>query len=343
MSKNLRLKISLGIVAVAILTGAVLILNQPESRSNSQSTDDAYVRADLTVIAPQVSGTITAVSVEDNQWVQQGDPLFRIDDRELTADVDSAMAATASLQAQLARQQSVIAQALATKGATLANVKLAERNYQRFANLARDGSGTLQAQQQAEADLAVQRAALERDQAGLQYAEQHVVVLNAELAKARAIKTEAEIKLSHATVVAPVSGVVAQRHVRVGGYAHAGQAQLTLVPLDRIYVEANFRETQLARIQPGQAVYITADALPGLQLNGTVESLGAASGSSFSLVPPHNATGNFTKIVQRLPVRIRLAENQTDAARLRVGMSVTPTIEVNNEEANKTVAARASR
>ncbi|CAM3937731.1 HlyD family secretion protein [Bordetella tumulicola] len=343
MSKNFHLKAGIGLVALVVLTAAVLILNKPESSALSQSTDDAYVRADMTVVAPQVSGVITTVAVEDNQWVQAGDPLFHIDDRGLRADLNSATAAVDSLRAQLDRQQSLIAQARAAKAASSANVKLAERNYKRFTNLARDGSGTIQAQQQAEADLAVQRAAFERDQAGLQFAEQQVVVLNAELAKARAMAADAEIKLSYATVIAPSSGVIAQRHIRVGGYAHAGEAQLTIVPLDKVYIEANFRETQLARMQIGQSVDITVDALPGVRLNGSVESLGPASGSSFSLVPPHNATGNFTKIVQRLPIRIRLAAGQADAARLRVGMSVTPTVEVGAGQTNTKVAIKASR
>jgi membrane fusion protein (multidrug efflux system) len=260
--------------------------------------------------------------------VQAGDPLVNIDDRGLRIAVDTAKATIATLQAQLDRQRSTIAQARAAVAASSANLRLAEANHSRFANLARDGSGTVQAQEQAEAQWDTQRAARERDQAGLREAEQQVAVLRAELEKAQAAKADAELKLSYASVVAPVSGVVAQRKARLGSYAHVGDPMLTLVPLDALYVEANFRETQLARVRVGQPVDITVDALPGVRLKGRVESLGPASGVSFSPVPPHNATGNFTKIVQRLPVRIHLEPGQEDARRLRVGMSVRPRIDV---------------
>lgn len=159
--------------------------------------------------------------------------------------------------------------------------------------------------------------------------------LRAELEKARsallaaqAEKAAVDLKLSYASIVAPVSGVVAQRKARVGGYARMGEPLLTLVPVDAVYVEANFRETQLARVRVGQPVDITVDALPDVRFKGRVQSLGPASGVSFSPVPPHNATGNFTKIVQRLPVRIQLEPGQEGARQLRVGMSARPRVDV---------------
>ncbi|THF67207.1 HlyD family secretion protein [Pseudothauera nasutitermitis] len=342
MSKNLRFRIIAGSAAAIALVAAFLILNRSESSAGTQSTDDAYVQADFTVIVPQVAGVITRVDVADHQEVQAGAPLVGIDERDLRIAVDnakahiaSAEATIASLQAQLDRQQSAIAQARAALAASGANLKLAEANRNRFANLARDGSGTVQAHQQAEAEWDVQRAARERDQAGLRSAEQQIAILRAELEKARAAllaaqaeKAAADLNLSHASIVAPVSGVIAQRKARVGGYARVGEPLLTLVPLDAVYVEANFRETQMARVRVGQPVDITVDALPDVHLKGRVESLGPASGVSFSTVPPHNATGNFTKIVQRLPVRIHLEPGQEDARRLRVGMSVRPIIDV---------------
>lgn len=342
MSKNLRFRIIAGSIAVIALVAAFLILNRSESRASTQSTDDAYVQADFTVIVPQVAGVITRVDVTDHQEVQAGAPLVGIDERDLRIAVDnakahiaSAEATIASLQAQLDRQQSTIAQARAALAASGANLKLAEANRDRFANLARDGSGTVQAHQQAEAEWDVQRAARERDQAGLRSAEQQTAILRAELEKARAAllaaeaeKATADLNLSYAKVVAPVSGVIAQYKARVGGYARVGEPLLTLVPLDAIYVEANFRETQMARVRVGQPVDMTVDALPDVRLKGRVESLGPASGVSFSTVPPHNATGNFTKIVQRLPVRIHLEPGQEDTRRLRVGMSVRPVIDV---------------
>jgi membrane fusion protein (multidrug efflux system) len=333
------------LIAAATLAGAFLILNRPESAAAEQSTDDAYVRADFTVIVPQVAGIITEVAVDDHQEVRVGAPLVSIDERDLriavhhaAAQIAGAAASVASLQAQIERQHSAIRQARAALAASGAHLKLAEANRSRFTNLARDGSGTMQAQQEAEAQWDVQRAARERDQAGLCLAEQQTSILGAELEKARAAwrsaqaeKATAELNLSHARVTAPVSGVVAQRRARVGGYARVGEPLLTLVPLDAVYVEANFRETQLARVRVGQPVSITVDALPGVRLKGRVDSLGPASGVSFSPIPPHNATGNFTKIVQRLPVRVRLEPGQENARRLRVGMSVRPSIGIGIE------------
>ncbi|MEC5342925.1 HlyD family secretion protein [Brenneria populi] len=328
MAKNLTFRISAGVIVLAALAGAFFILNRPEAGASRQSTDDAYVQADFTVVAPQVAGVISQLAVEENQPVRAGDPLVNLDDRDLRIAVDAARATVASLQAQRDRQQSAIAQARAAVNASVANLKLADANRSRFTNLARDGSGTLQAKQQAEAQWGIQHAALERDQAGLRAAEQQVAILQAELERTRAALADAELKLSYAHIAAPVGGVVAQRAARVGGYVHIGEPLLTLVPLDAVYVEAHFRETQIAHVRVGQPVEITVDALPDIRLRGRVESLGPASGISFSTVPPHNATGNFTKIVQRLPVRIALAPGQKDARRLRVGMSARPTIAV---------------
>lgn len=342
MDKNLRFRIVAGSIAAIALGAAFLVLNRSESSAPTQSTDDAYVQADFTVIVPQVAGVIARVDVADNQEVQAGAPLVSIDERDLRIALDNAKAHVASaqaniesLQAQLDRQQSAIAQARAVLTASNAHLKLAEANRDRFANLAHDGSGTIQAQQQAEAEWDVQRAACERDQAGLRSAEQQTAILRAEVEKAHAAllaaqaeKAGADLNLSYTSIVAPVSGVVAQRKARVGGYVRVGEPLVTLVPLDAVYVEANLRETQMALVRGSQPVSITVDALPGVRLKGSVESLGPASGVSFSTVPPHNATGNFTKIVQRLPVRIRLDPGQEDVRKLRVGMSVHPEIDV---------------
>lgn len=332
------LKIVIGLVAVVTLVAGVYIANRPEAYAASQATDDAYVRADLTVVVPQVSGVVTRVSVDDNQYVKAGEPLVQIDERELRIAIDHANATIHSLKAQLRLQESIIDQAKANVAASRARLQLAERNRDRFNNLARDGSGTVQAKQQAEAEWATQRAIFERDRAGLSSAEQQTSILKAGLEKALAEKADADLKFSYASISAPIAGVVAQRRARMGGYAHAGEPLLTLVPLDSVYIEANFRETQLANVRVGQAADIAVDALPGVQLKGRVQSLGAASGASFSPVPPHNATGNFTKITQRLPVRITIEPGQEDAQRLRVGMSVTPRI--HTEDSAPHVAAR---
>lgn len=333
------------IISAVLLVGAiggVLYFNRPESSASIQSTDDAYVHADFTTVAPQVSGTVETVLVEDNQPVNKGDLLATLDDRDFVAAVNaakaqlaSARAGVASLQAHLIQQDTVIRQAQAAVAADKAALKLAKVNHARYRNLATDGSGTVQAQQQAEAQLSVQLASRDKSQAGLQAARQQVDVLKADLEKAKATLAHAQaaldlarLKLSYTRITAPISGTIGQKSVRIGAFVNAGKPLLAIVPLEAVYISANFRETQLARVKTGQTVEIEVDALPGEALQGTVQSLGPASGVSYSTVAPHNATGNFTKIVQRLPVRIRIDPDQSAAAKLRVGMSVTPSIRI---------------
>jgi membrane fusion protein (multidrug efflux system) len=342
MLKNQRFLFIAGVVVLVAVLGAVWIFNHNEADSAVQSTDDAYLQADLTVVAPQVSGEISSVNVRDYQRVHQGDTLLNIDDRDFKiaeeqarATVANAKAQNESVQAQLVRQESIIRQAHAVLDMDKANLTLAQANQQRYSNLAKDGSGTLQAKQEAESKLSAQQALVARDLALSNEAQQQVGVLNAELHKGQAALAAAEqqlaaaqLHLSYAHLIAPIDGVIAQRSARVGGYVHQGQAVMTIVPLDAIYVEANFRETQLARVQVGQPVSITVDALPGMVFHGTVENLAPASNVSFSPVPAHNATGNFTKIVQRLAVRIHIDLSQPGSESLRVGMSVRAAITV---------------
>ncbi|WP_055128096.1 HlyD family secretion protein [Pseudomonas mediterranea] len=339
LPKKARISAALLLTVVAC---SVFYLNRSESSASTQSTDDAYVHADFTTVAPQVSGTVETVLVEDNQSVKKGDLLAVIDDRDFVATVNvakaqvaSAQAGIANLEARLIQQQTVIRQAQAAVAADDAALKLAKVNHTRYRNLAADGSGTVQARQQAEAQLSVQQAGLEKSQAALQAARQQVDILKADLDQARATLAHAqaaqaiaELKLSYTRITAPINGTIGEKSVRVGAFVNAGKPLLAIVPLDAVYITANFRETQLARVQTGQAVDIEVDALPGETLTGTVQSLGPASGVSYSAIAPHNATGNFTKIVQRLPVRIRLDPDQPATAKLRVGMSVTPHIRI---------------
>ncbi|MDU9030746.1 HlyD family secretion protein [Pseudomonas mediterranea] len=339
LPKKARISAALLLTVVAC---SVFYLNRSESSASTQSTDDAYVHADFTTVAPQVSGTVETVLVEDNQPVKKGDLLAVIDDRDFVATVNvakaqvaSAQAGIANLEARLIQQQTVIRQAQAAVAADDAALKLAKVNHTRYRNLAADGSGTVQARQQAEAQLSVQQAGLEKSQAALQAARQQVDILKADLEQARATLAHAqaaqaiaELKLSYTRITAPINGTIGEKSVRVGAFVNAGKPLLAIVPLDAVYITANFRETQLARVQTGQAVDIEVDALPGETLTGTVQSLGPASGVSYSAIAPHNATGNFTKIVQRLPVRIRLDPDQPATAKLRVGMSVTPHIRI---------------
>jgi membrane fusion protein, multidrug efflux system len=335
-------KITSVALLLAVATGCTLYLNRPESSASSQSTDDAYVQADFTLVAPQVPGVVSKVLVKDNQAVRAGDLLAVLDDRDgalavnaAKARVASAQASIVSLQAHLIQQESAIRQAQATLASDDASLQLAKENQVRYRNLSMDGSGTVQALQQADAQVGIQLAAREKNQAGVSAARQQMTVLHADLENARAAldqarsaQSAAELKQSYTRITAPVGGTIDHKSVRVGAFVNVGQPLLAIVPLENAYITANFRETQLARVRPGQAVRIDVDALPGENLKGVVDSLGPASGVSYAAVAPHEATGNFTKIVQRLPVRIRIDPGQPAATGLRVGMSVAATIRV---------------
>ncbi|WP_265734339.1 HlyD family secretion protein [Acinetobacter baumannii] len=325
--------------------GCVIYINTPESSATSQSTEDAYVQADFTFVTPQISGTIHRVLVEENQQVKAGDLLATINDEDFIVAVDAAKAQVenanahiASIKARLAQQQTTIRQAQAAIDVDNAELKLAKENQTRYRNLAADGSGTVQAMQQAEAQLSIRLANRDKNLAGLDATKQQVDILKTELesakaalSQAKAAQAAAELKLSYTQITAPITGMIGQKSVRAGTFVNTGKPLLVIVPLDKLYITANFRETQLAHIKTGQSVDFKVDALPNTILKGTVESVGPASGVSYSAVAPHNATGNFTKIVQRLPVRIHIIPNQPEAKNLRVGMSVIPTIYIKDK------------
>ena len=335
-------KLTVAATILAVVAGSIIYLNKPESQSATQTTDDAYVQADFTFVAPQVSGTVDQVLIKDNQRVQKGDLIATIDNRDFVVALDSAKAQAnsakanvASLQAKLTYQDSLVQQAQAAVEADTASLKLAQLNLKRYTNLATDGSGTVQAREEAQAKLAIQKANLHKNQAGLAAAKQQIEILRADIEKAKAVLVQAkarvvdaELKLSYTQITAPIDGIVGQKSVRVGAYVNPGSPLLVVVPLDKVFVSANYRETQLANVKVGQEVEIKVDALPGQILRGHVDSLSPASGVSYSAIGAHNATGNFTKIVQRLPVKISLDANQPALKQLRVGMSVVPSISI---------------
>ncbi len=285
-----------------------------------QSTDDAYVKADYTTIAPKISGYIADVLVGDNQQVTAGQVLAHIDDRDYRtaleqakAEVEAAEAAIRNLDAQTVLQRSVIEQRQADIAAAEATLKFAAEDHVRYRDLMNSGYGSVQRAQQADAALREQTAQLQRARAGLVSAQNRIEVLATERGKAeaerdrsRATLHQAELNLSYATITAPVSGTVGARSLRVGQFVQAGTQLMAVVPLDAAYVVGNFKETQLAHVRGGEPVAITVDGLPGLIFTGHVDSIAPASGLEFALLPPDNATGNFTKIVQRIPVRISL-------------------------------------
>jgi membrane fusion protein, multidrug efflux system len=304
------------------------------------STDNAYVQADYTTVAPRISGYVTDVRVQDNEKVVAGQVLARIDDRDFKvaldqarADVESAGATLRNLDAQIAQQKSAIDQEKAEIASAEASLTYATADNTRYGDLMKTGYGTVQRAQLAETTLHEKTATLQKDRAGLVVAERKVDVLTSERAKAvaqrdRALATQrqTELNLSYTSITAPVDGTVGARALRVGQYVQAGTALMAVVPLDAVYVVANYKETQLTDVRAGQKVEIEIDSFPGKVLHGHVDSLSPASGLEFALLPPDNATGNFTKIVQRVPVKIAV-DDKTLGGLLRPGMSVEPTVD----------------
>jgi membrane fusion protein (multidrug efflux system) len=326
-----------------------------------ETTDDAYVKADSTIIAPKVSGYIAEVLVSDNQPVKAGQFLARIDDRDFRtalnqaqADVAAAKAAVRNLDAQIELQEPLIQQQAAEVDAAEANMKFAREERTRYDELMKSGSGTVQRAQQTDAALRAQSAQLQQGKAGLIAANKKVEVLSTERAKAvaqldraRAVEQQAALNLSYTQISAPVDGTVGARSLRVGQYVQAGTQLMAVVPLDAVYVVANFKETQLTHVRSGQPVELRIDSFHSTRLRGHVDSLSPASGLEFALLPPDNATGNFTKIVQRVPVKIVLDGHDLKGL-LRPGMSAEPVVNTKaavlaERAAKKQVAANPAR
>jgi membrane fusion protein (multidrug efflux system) len=322
-----------------------------------ETTNDAYLSADNVTVSPKVAGYVIALNVQDNQPVRQGDVVARIDPRDYqtavdsaAADLQSAEANAANIEALLTEQQSAIAQADAAVEADQAAVAFAGQEVQRYGALARTGVGSTQRSQQAQADLAQKRAVLERDQAAAQAARAHTGVLqtqrrqaDATIAARKAALAQARINLEQTNIVAPIDGVVGDRSIREGQFVQAGSKLMSVVPTDHVYLVANFKETQTGRMEAGQPVSIELDTFPGETIAGTVDSLAPGTGAQFALLPPENATGNFTKIVQRVPVKIVLDPDDPLTARIRPGLSATATVDIHPARTTATAQARATR
>jgi membrane fusion protein (multidrug efflux system) len=306
-----------------------------------ESTDDAYVGGDVTVIAPKVAGFIADVAVTDNQMVHAGDLLVKLDDRDYKAALQRAEAAVAAQTATLANldasrqlQLSIIAGARAAVAAADAETVRARDDQARFKALAADNAASVQVFQKADAEYKQAIAAGDRTRASLEAASRQLDVIatqkqqaEAALAGAQADRETARLNLSYTELRAPVDGYVGNRSGRNGAYATIGTQLLSVVPAQGLWVDANFKESQLAHMLPGQKVTVEADVLPGQTFHGTVASVAPATGAQFSILPPENATGNFTKIVQRVPVRIRLAGDAATLGQLRPGLSVTAEVD----------------
>jgi membrane fusion protein (multidrug efflux system) len=327
------------------------------------STDDAYVGANTVIVAPKVSGYVAEVLVKNNQQVKAGDLLARIDAGDYQLALDAAKAKVATQDATIARigrqidaQAATIGQteaqvgsARAQESSAKAEVERAALEYERSLKLAQTNFGSQQRLEQSAADKARTTAALAGAQAALRSAEAAVTGAKANLdvlkaQRAEAEHTRAELSnavdraardLSFADIRAPFDGVVGNKAIERGQYVQPGTRLLAIVPLDKVYVDANFKETQIADIKPGQKVEVAVDAFGAKSVEGVVCSIAPASGAQFSLLPPDNATGNFTKIVQRVTVRVCFDGETIKANALRAGLSVVPTIHTRDEQTAK--------
>jgi membrane fusion protein (multidrug efflux system) len=306
-----------------------------------ESTDDAYVGGNVTALAPHVPGFVSQILVTDNQYVKAGDLLVTLDDRDYRAKLAHAQAVVqrqqatlANLRAQYELQQSMIGQSEANLVAVKAAAVFADQEATRYRTLAATTYGSLQndqkasaADRQAQANAAAAAAGLEAAKQKLAVIDTQIAETRADLAQAEADLNSAQLDLGYTEIRSPIDGYVGARGAQIGAYVTTGTNLLSIVPAHGLWVDANFKEDQLARMRAGQPVTIVADVLPGRTFEGRVVSLAPATGAVFAVIPPENATGNFTKIVQRVPVRIAIEDGDGTLGVLRPGLSVTATVD----------------
>lgn len=350
--RSLRKPIAIGVLAVLIGSGGWFGYGWWTEGRFMVSTDDAYVGADTSIIAPKISGYVKAVPVDDNAEVRAGTPLLLIDDadyrvalQQAEAQVTAEEATVARIDEQIAAGNAQVRQAEAELAAAEALATNAKVTSERATALAGRKVGTQQAADDARAALLQASAGVEAARAGVNTAEANVAVLQAQKTEAervldqyKLVVAKAELDMEHTVVRAPFDGVIGNKAAEPGEYVEPGQRLMALVPLKDVYIDANFKETQLQDLKPGQRATISIDAYPDRRVEGTVESVAPASGSVFSLLPPDNATGNFTKVVQRVPVRIRVPADVAEESLIRPGMSVVIAVDTGTNGTN--VAAR---
>jgi membrane fusion protein, multidrug efflux system len=312
------------------------------------STDDAYLRADLVTVAPRVSGYVQELYVRENQSVQAGQALLRIDTRnyrdalsQQTASVDARTADVETAQSQIRQQEAVVVQQQAQLASAQASAHFAQQQAERYHTLRDQGVETEERFQQAESEQAQSAASARSAAAGVKVAERQLATLKsqveqaqAQLESAHAAVSTAELNLNDTLVRASIAGVVGDDTARVGQYVQPGTRLMSIVPVQSIYLVGNFKETQLTRMRIGQPAIIKVDALGGAQIHGKVASFAPGTGSQFALLPPENATGNFIKIVQRVPVRLSLEPSKDLDQRLLPGLSATVEIDTSHESSN---------
>ncbi len=317
------------------------------------STDNAYVGADMVMVAPKVSGYVAAVPALANSHVEAGAVLVRLDDSDYRVAVQQAQARIGTQDATIARlgkqadaQAATIDQAQAQLTSARADQTRSNADFDRTTKLAENKFASQQALDVARADRDKTAAGILSAQAAVALAQSNLDVLKAQRVEAMGTRAELEAQLAKsqldldATVLrAPFAGTLGNKAVEVGDYVSAGKRLAALVPDNGAYVDANFKETQIGALKPGQRVELTLDTDPGHPIVGTVESIAPAAGQVFSLLPPENATGNFTKIVQRVPVRIKVPADVLASGRMRPGLSVVATVDIRTGPESVSVAA----
>jgi membrane fusion protein, multidrug efflux system len=338
---------ALGLAALAV--AAYVVGNWALVGRFIVTTDDAYVRADMAVLAPKVSGYVASLNVKDNDRVKAGDILLNIDPEDYKLAIDAARTKAATQDSTVARidrqilvQKAVIAQAAALLTSAEADARRSKADLERTRQLAAKDIATRKVLDGAIADSERTQAAVVNAAAGLTSAKANEDVVIAQRAEAVRMKAELEVQLAKAerdltftTLKAPFDGIVANRAAQLGQYVQPGTRLLALVPVDKMYIEANFKETQLQKLKPGQSVEVELDADPSNKFTGIIESMAPAAGSQFSLLPPENATGNFTKIVQRVPVRISVPADAAAQGKLRPGLSVVVSVRTRDTSSAK--------
>ena len=339
-TSRLALPLFAVLVAFGFVALATLRWDEWVGDATTQVTDDAYVRAELTRLSSRVAGEVLTVAVSDFQRVKAGDLLVQIDPADYQAQVDQAEAGVIAAQAaldnianQVELQYATIAQGEAQRASAEAHQVEAGEEKDRQETLSKTDAGTHQKLEQAVADYARAQADVSASRAVIAAQRHQLEVLSgtkkqraADIEGAKATLAAAKLKLGYTRIVAPFDGVTGERQVQPGDYVNIGSNLIDVVPLPKVYVIANYKETQLTHVKPGQPVEVTVDSFPGERWRGRVERIAPASGSQFALLPPDNATGNFTKVVQRIPVRIQFDKGQPSLDRLLAGMSVVTRI-----------------
>jgi membrane fusion protein, multidrug efflux system len=334
--------IVIGLVVTIFAAVLLSIIFRPRA---DVRTDDAYVMVHYATIAPRISGQVATVAVDDNDIVRTGQVLATLDPRDNATALASAEAAVARNRSQLdqisatvSRHPLIVEEQQAAVASARAKLAFAQADSRRFGNLATTGAGTMREHQEADSTLAQGQALLDSAEASLAAARRQLDVLEAQRSAAEAaVKADeaqleqAKLNLSYTLIRAPIDGIVGERSVQVGNYVGPGTTLMTIVPLDEVYIEANYLEVDLLHVRSGQPVTIHVDAYD-IDLKGTVDSVPPASGAAFAPIAPNNATGNFTKIVQRLPVKIVVTPGQPLAKLLRVGLSVETAIHTGLED-----------